>query len=568
MGAISLQAQGVTYIQIAHNCSDPGLDTLDIYFNGQILDSNVVYHAATGLFSYPADSAFTIAVAYQHSNGNVNNAIGSFTFTPTQNDNQRNAFIISGINGSGFAPNPNGLGTGISIQVVAGLDSVAHATGTLATDTSIVAIRFLNGVTDLPAIKMNYRNGGAVFADTLAYGSSTADVNIRHQGYEFQLTSADSSQNFGTFYADLSSLSGQPVIVFTSGFLNPAYNNYGPSLGLYALLNTGAIITFQPEYSGFQFLNNCADPAADSVDVYINGSLAFQSLGFRNATPAFALNAYAAYNIGLAPKNSASVADTFWHQSFFFPRDTFFIATAAGLLSQTGFASNPDGINTDFNVLIKNNAELAASASTDFDFYMINGVTDAPALNLQASGGPVLLSNVEYAGQTNYVSLPSETYSLVVQNTSGNSLLSGDAGFTPYNAESGVLLTSGFLNPADNNNGPGMGLYFVTTTGGPFVPISGVSGIKQTGAASDGVIIFPNPATNRLNILFNLPQPEIVSLAITDVEGNIVKQVLHNENLAGAQHVTVNTGNLSAGFYLCRVVTSTGISNYRFVITR
>ena len=564
------EAQGVTYIQIAHNCADPALDTLDLYFNGVLLDSDVVYHAATGLLTYQADTGFTIGIATKHSHGifNAQDSIGSFSFFPAGNDNLRNAYIISGIYSAGFAPNPDGLSTSVGIQTVANLDSVALATNPPRLDTSNVIIRFLNGVTDMPGIKIVYRNGGPVFStpDSLTYGASTADVAIHHQEYEFQLTSADGSKNYGTFSANLTGLAGSSIIVLSSGLLSISSSDSNSALGLYALLNNGAVITFPLETAGFQLLNNSPDLATDSLDVYVNDSLAFRNLGFRNAMRTLSLKAYATYDIGIAPKNSASVNDTFWHQTFFFPRDTFFIATALGLRTQSGYAPNPNGISTAFRVLIKSPAEFIASSLSNFDFYIVNGVTDAPALDIQPAGGPVLLSDVEYAQQTNYVTLPSEFYTLYVEDTLGNTLLNGFGNFVAFNAQSAVLITSGFYDPANNNNGPSMGLYMAPTTGGPFIPLYSTTGIRRV--TNNGALkVFPNPASDELHLVFALPAAEMVTVQITDMDGRLVKQVMSG-TLSGNQNLVVDLSDLGEGVYFSRLILPGSISNSMFAIVR
>jgi hypothetical protein len=559
-GVASAKAQAVTYLQIAHNCADPNLDTIDLYFNGAVLDSNVVYHSATGLISYTPDTAFTIAICHKHSYGNlINSLIDSVRFRSNDGD-LRTAYIISGVYGSRFAPNPTGIDTGINILVTA-LDTVAP-------DTGFVSLRFLQGVTDLDTVQIRYRNGGQVLPGTFVYGASTAtNDSIRYREYEFQVSGPDTSKNYGTFSVNLSTLGGNSILILGSGFLHPLENDSGPRFGLYGLFSTGAVVTFPLEATGFQLLHNSADTSVDSLDIYIDTAKVSSNLAFRNATPELLLNAYAKYNIGIAHKNSTSVNDTFWHRTFFFPRDTFFIATISGLLSQTGYAPNPDGISTAFDVLIKSPAEFEASSQTDFDFYMINGVTDAPPLDLVPNGGPYLLTDVHYADQTNYVSLPSGFYDLYVQDTSGSTLESGFANFLAFNAQSGVLLTSGFLNPAANNNGPAMGLFMVPTTGGPFIPLFTPSGIRniETGTEFN---VFPNPASNQLHMLFKLTQAQNVSLQITDINGQLVKQALSETVLSGTQNIAVDLNGLTEGIYLCRLITNEGTTNSRFAVVR
>lgn len=556
-------AQNVSYIQIVHNCPQPSADTVDLYFSGtnqngafSVEDSNVVFHSATGMVQILTDDSFTITFTKKHSAGIPSNVYFRQTYTAnTLGSNERRAFIFSGVDSAGFSPDP-----GFSIQQVANLDSVAR-------DTSQVAIKFIQGVTDLPPVKITNLNTGQVYAQTLQYGDASAYDSIRHTIYEFLVTSQDGTINYGTFYSDLSGFSQQPIIIMFSGFLDPAVNDSGQALSLYALLNTGAVYNLPLEISAFQLLQNCADPAADSLDVYINSKLTFHNLGFRNATEAFAFNAHATYDIGIAPKNSSSAADTFWHQVFTFPRDTFFIATASGLLSQTGFAPNPQGISTSFQVLLKVPAQFTASSLFNFDFFMLNGVTDAPPLNLIPTGGPLLLSNVDYTDQTHYVSLPAEFYTLNIQDTSGNTLTSGFANFTAFPAQSGVLLTSGFYNPSANNNGPGMNLYMVPITGGPFIPFFGPQGVDDIVSNTD-LQVFPNPASNQLNITCTFTEPQPVTWQIIDINGNIVAQPLTGAILTGAQHLAADLTDISAGIYFSRLITTAGTTNSRFAIVK
>jgi Secretion system C-terminal sorting domain len=541
------------YIQIAHNCADTTLDTLDIYINGAVLDSNVVYHSATGMFPYRTDTTLSIGVSYKHSAG-IPQYVCLNNFT-VPNQFHRYVFLISGVNSSSYTPD-----SAVTIKEIADVDSAVN-------DTSHLVMRFFGGVTDLPSVDIKELNSGAVYVNNLSYGTSTADVTVRHTVYEFQVTDHNTAQNYGTYYADLSGLASQSVIVLCSGFLNQAANDSGPALGLYVLENTGAVLTLPLETTGFQLLHNCADPAADSLDVYVNGELIFHNLAFRTATPGILFKAHATYNIGIAKKNSASVTDTIWQHTFDFPRDTFFIATATGLLSQNGFAPNPRGLSTAFDVLLKVPAEFGASALNYFDFFMINGVTDAPALNLVPANGPLLLSNVEYGQQTGYVSLPAEFYTLNVQDTTGNILASGFANFISFPSQSAVLLTSGFLNPASNNNGRSLGLYMVPITGGPFIPLFNALSVTKI-ANPLGLLVSPNPTSGQMHIVFDLDIPEAVSLRLTDLNGRSIQTIAGNAILSGSQNMDVDVSNLSSGIYFIRLATAAGTVNCKFAVAR
>jgi hypothetical protein len=154
-----------------------------------------------------------------------------------------------------------------------------------------------------------------------------------------------------------------------------------------------------------------------------------------------------------------------------------------------------------------------------------------------------------------------------VQDTAGNTLVSGFANFLSFPGQSGVLLTSGFLYPDSNNNGPAMGLYMVPITGGPFIPLFNATGVNDI-STNVALHIFPNPAANQLHIEFTLPGAETVSLQLTDINGNVVIRVLNSTVLSGTQNITADLSNLSEGMYFSRLTTSSGTVNSRFAVVR
>jgi len=89
-----------------------------------------------------------------------------------------------------------------------------------------------------------------------------------------------------SFGADLSSLTGGTAVVFASGFLTPDSNQGGQPFGLFAALANGTVVPFDPlTMARLQVIHNAADPAADSVDIYVNGLPFSQGFAFRTATP-------------------------------------------------------------------------------------------------------------------------------------------------------------------------------------------------------------------------------------------------------------------------------------------
>ncbi len=552
-------SQGTAYLQIINTTADPSLDTIDIYINGNVYDTtNVVFHSVIGFYSITPDTNITLTIAHHHSTSSAN-GIKSF-YLGSLTDNKSYALMLAGVNTTGFEPNPNGRDTSFTLYEISQIDSTSP-------DTAALDFKFFQGSTDLPSMKIVERTSHQLIVPDVLYGDTTPYIQLHHRLYEFQLISSDSTQNFGTYIADLSNYAGQVGIIFTAGFLNPLQNDSGPSLGLYMALSGGTVVQFTLETSAFQLIHNCADTAADSVDVYLNGEMIYQNFAFRNATPALILFAHAPYDIALAHKNSTSVNDTFWHNRFVFQPDTFYIATMSGLINPGNYAANPDGKNTSFDVLMKTPAQYTSSSNVNFDFFLIHGATDAPAVDLTPEGGPTVITGAHYGDETNYISFPPDFYTFNLNDTTGNFLGGYFANFPAYAGQSGVLLVSGFLNPAANNNGPGLGLYMVPIAGGPFVPLFLTTGINHV-SENKKVEIFPNPATNQLFIHLNVSGTKNASLAITNLTGQTVASLLNNASITGEHILAADVSNLSAGLYFLRLTTYDGVSNYKFVIAR
>jgi len=77
--------------------------------------------------------------------------------------------------------------------------------------------------------------------------------------------------------------------------------------------------------------------------------------------------------------------------------------------------------------------------------------------------------------------------------------------------------------------------------------------------------LFPNPANQILNIGFTTPEATEVMLQITDFTGKVVL-VRELKSVAGEQLETVNTADLSAGFYFANIVTPKGMQTQKFVV--
>jgi hypothetical protein len=167
-----------------------------------------------------------------------------------------------------------------------------------------------------------------------------------------------------------------------------------------------------------QVIHNAADPAADSVDVYLNGTLLLNNFKFRTATPFVDAPAGVPINIGIAPASSSSAADTIKNFQATLTSGQKYVAIASGVLNAHSFAANPDGRSTGFTLFIKSGAKEAGTGG-NVEFIGVHGATDAPTVDVVARGVATLVNNAAYGDITGYIAVPPAKYLLDVKDSSG-----------------------------------------------------------------------------------------------------------------------------------------------------
>lgn len=247
------------------------------------------------------------------------------------------------------------------------------------------------------------------------------------------------------------------------------------------------ILEGQSTNARLQVIHNAADPAAASVDVYVNGALLLDNFAFRTATPFVDVPAGVTLNIGVAPGNSASVNDTLVNIPVVLAAGETYAAIANGVLNPGSFAPNPDGINTGFQLLVQPAAREAGSGS-DVEFYAVHGSTDAPTVDIIARGVGTLLNNVPYTAVSGYLAVPPASYIIDIADSTGSVVVASfEADLSGLGGGAAAVIASGFLNPAANQNGPAFTLIAVLANG--------------------TVIELPALTTARLQVIHNAADP-------------------------------------------------------------
>jgi hypothetical protein len=72
------------------------------------------------------------------------------------------------------------------------------------------------------------------------------------------------------------------------------------------------------------------------------------------------------------------------------------------------------------------------------------------------------------------------------------------------------------------------------------------------------VNVYPNPTSTSLNISFNLPQADEISINLYDTQGKLISEKNIGKKESGKYQEVIDLTNVPQGTYVCRIV---GIHN-------
>jgi hypothetical protein len=453
------------------------------------------------------------------------------------------------LNPGSFAANPDGRSTAFTLFI----KTMAQESGSGGN----VEFAALHGATDAPTVDVVAR-GVATLVNNAAYGDITSYLGVPPAKYLLDVKDSSGSVRVATFSADLSGLANGAAIVFASGFLTPSSNQNGKAFGLYAALPNGQVVAFPPVTTArLQVIHNAADPAAASVDVYLNGTRLLDNFGFRKATPFIDAPAGSPIDIGVAAGSSSSAADTLKNFHLTLTPGETYVAIANGVLNPGSFAANPDGRSTAFTLFIQPKGQEMAKDSTKVDFFVLHGSSDAPTVDVVARGVGTLINNASYSDITGYLAVPPAKYTLDVKDSSGSvTVASYQADLSGLAKGAAAVFASGFLNPSANQNGPAFGL-FVALPDGTVLQLGTVTSVQErvdntpaTYALSQN---YPNPFNPTTQITFSLPKEGYAKVAVFNAIGQEVAVLANGNFSAGTYRIAFDAAGFPSGTYFYRI---------------
>jgi hypothetical protein len=224
--------------------------------------------------------------------------------------------------------------------------------------------------------------------------------------------------------------------------------------------------------------------------------------------------------------------------------DETYVLIANGTVSSSGY--NPV---QPFNIDVFVGGQEASGNSANTNILVYHGATDAPTVDIVA-GASTLVDDISYADFSgNYLELPTSDYVISVTDASGSNIVASySAPLATLNLQGAslVAIASGFLNPANNSNGPNFGIWVSLPAGGDLIPLPLVTSL-ETVSNKNVLSVYPNPANDELMIANPIINSERTVVTIFNQLGEVVlsQQIAANSTAI----YTLEIDKLTAGLY-------------------
>jgi hypothetical protein len=81
--------------------------------------------------------------------------------------------------------------------------------------------------------------------------------------------------------------------------------------------------------------------------------------------------------------------------------------------------------------------------------------------------------------------------------------------------------------------------------------------------------IFPNPSSTKAEINYYLVEGSRINLEVFDLNGKVVKVLLHNQSQSsGEYHINIDLSELADGIYLVRLITGNSAKTSKLVVSK
>ncbi len=525
-------------VQAIHNCADNAAATVDLYLNGTLLLDDLGFQEASPYIDAPAGVTLTFDVCAPNSTDNSNPI---FTKDFNLVDGEAYAVVASGGLGQTGA-------TAFDLRAYSGQEGNPTAGNT--------GLKVIHGSYDAPEVNIYEANLGAVLAPSLNFGDDAGYLDLAAQQYAVQVRLMNNAV-VGQYTAPLTGLADQSAIAMATGFVDPSSAAGTEAFGVMAVLEDGTVLQLPTETvtpARLQVIHNCAATDAASVDVWLNDGPAplIDDFSFRTATPYIDAPAGASFDVSIALPTSTDTVGALYRESFLLESSKIYVVIASGLVGSGTYS-----VQQPFDLIAAAGMETSTTAG-NVDVLVVHGSTDAPTVDVNEIAIPagIIVDDISYGQTAGYLDLPEANFVLNVE-ANGAAVASYNAPLADLMlADNGIIvLASGFLNPAANNNGEAFGLFVALPGGGALVPLQNVLSIEEENIGSLGV--YPNPTNDFLNLRIDDFKAETVE--VYALSGSLLKTFNTNEE-------KIFVGDLENGMYILRANNGTQTLQTSFIV--
>lgn len=520
----------IARVQVINNTGDAMLNAVDVYFDGLLQVDDLTFRTSTAFFDINITGPVDIGVALNTA-VTVNDTFYQTTVTLMQNN--RYIIVLNGIeSSSGYSP---------STPFEAHIYNMGRESASNPSNTDLL---FMHGVTDLGAFDV--RGNLDIYANDISYGTFSSYNEILTNDMKIRTTNTLGNE-INTFYeAQLQSWSMNNLagIVCASGFDDPSSNSNGPNVGFFLASSQGGpmlqLQTTTPDpFARMQFIHNSADTTADTIDLYYMGEKVLDDFAYLTATPYLDVYGNTPAEIGIAPANSTSINDTFYSTTLSFDSAKTYSVIAHGIESDTNYKPL-----VPFMVSSYNNAKEVASSGSVTEILAMHGSTDAPTIDI-VEGSNTLFNNIFYGFFSNaYSSVNTQNYTFDLTDAGGQVIESYEANLNTWGMQgkTGTLVSTGFIEPDSNSQGPSIGLYMAMPEGGPLVQLPIAVSVNNVKNTNNNITLWPNPA----NDILHTGDVSNGTASVYDITGKLVSYTTVQGN-------SISISNLPSGTYIIQV---------------
>jgi hypothetical protein len=431
-------------VQVIHNAADPAAQTVDVFANGQVLINDFEYRTATPYVDVPAGTALTIAIAAPDAADGANDTtldtgdtvIKEFSGVTFDADGTYIVIANGVATPSDFSDNPDGEEISVSLDVFADARETADS-------QTMADVLVHHGATDVPAVDVTVDNAASPQIADLIYGGFSGYVSLEPTVHLVDVAPTGVTP----IHLQTPALSeGSTFTVVASGFFDPASNESGPALGVFAFPATpaaaGERVQAIPltQAARLQVIHASPDAAASEVDVWVNDAKLLDNVSYLSASPFLTVPAGVDLDVDLTATDASDNSAPAYSQTISggtVTAGTTWVAIASGLLGD--------------NFEIRASAAQESATAGNVALQLFHGAPDAPAVDVTADSGTVtLVSDLAFGGFSDIASVGPVDVTVEILVAADDSLVATVlAPLTGFDGEYLTVIARGTLDDTD-----------------------------------------------------------------------------------------------------------------------